>query len=75
MNASIYVYSVQALLNKEEKTFFNNGCDVVIMKDTAVLDIDSEEDFQLMQVVAKYLFETDKEFGLIYEAAKEFLSI
>ena len=45
------------------------------MKDTAVLDIDSEEDFQLMQVVAKYLFETDKEFGLIYEAAKEFLSI
>lgn len=57
MNASIYVYSPDALRNKEHSTFFNSGCDAIVMKDTGILDIDSEEDYELMQVVAKYLFE------------------
>lgn len=68
MNASIYVYSVTALNNKPHNSFFNDNCDAIIMKDTGVLDIDSEEDFQLMQVIAKYLFGKDPAFEELYKA-------
>ena len=70
MNASIYVYSVFALKNKESKKFFNDKCDAILMKDTGVLDIDSEEDFELMQVIAQYLFNNLEEFRNMYEKAK-----
>ena len=36
------------------------------MKDTGILDIDSEEDYELMQVVAKYLFEKYDGYGEVY---------
>ena len=62
MNASIYAYSPDALRNKEHATFFNSGCDAVVMVDTGILDIDSEEDYELMQVIAKYLFENNEAF-------------
>lgn len=71
MNASIYAYSVNALKNKDSKTFFNDNCDAILMKDTGVLDIDSEEDFQVMQVVAEYLYKNDKKFKEIYEKVSE----
>ncbi len=70
MNASIYAYSTQALRTKEQDTFFNSGCDAVLMADTGILDIDSEEDYELMQVVAKYLFEKKDEYKEIFELAK-----
>lgn len=69
MNASIYAYSVDALNNKPHSVFFNDKCDAIVMKDTAVLDIDSEEDYQLMQVIAKHIFETDEEFNEVREVA------
>lgn len=69
MNASIYAYSVEALREKEAKIFFNNKCDAIVMRDTGILDIDSEEDFQLMQVIARYLFDTDDEYMGLYKAA------
>ena len=62
MNASIYAYSPDALRNKEHATFFNSNCDAVVMKDTGILDIDSEEDYELMQVIAKYLYESEDAF-------------
>ena len=62
MNASIYAYSPEALRNKEHATFFNSNCDAVVMKDTGILDIDSEEDYEIMQVIAKYLYENDEAF-------------
>lgn len=72
MNASIYVYDINALMNKEPKIFFNDKCDVIVMKDTGILDIDSEEDFYLMQVIAGYLFENDERFGQIKEHVNSF---
>lgn len=69
MNASIYVYSPKALREKEHSIFFNSNCDAVIMKDTGILDIDSEEDYELMQVIAKYLFEQDVLFKETYNKA------
>lgn len=62
MNASIYAYSPDALRNKEHTTFFNSGCDAIVMSDTGILDIDSEEDYELMQVIAKYMFENNEAF-------------
>ena len=37
--------------------------------DTAILDIDSEEDFELMQVLCQYLFKNRPEFAEMYAAA------
>ena len=71
MNASIYAYSPDALRIKEHATFFNSNCYAVIMKDTGILDIDSEEDYELMQVVAKYLFEKYKEYGEVFKQVQE----
>lgn len=71
MNASIYAYSVAALKSKEPKVFFNDKCGMILMKDTGILDIDSEEDFQLMQAVGQYLFKSDNRFGDIYCKAKK----
>lgn len=74
MNASIYAYSPDALRNKEQATFFNSNCDAVVMKDTGILDIDSEEDYELMQVIAKYLYGTEaayKEVKTMVERWKE----
>ena len=70
MNASIYAYSPDSLKNKTQSTFFNSGCDAVVMADTGILDIDSEEDYELMQVVAKYLFEKNEMFKEIYMEIK-----
>lgn len=70
MNASIYAYSVAALKNKKPDIFFNNKCDAILMKDTGILDIDSEEDFQLMQVIADYLFFNKEAYKQVYDKVK-----
>ena len=36
------------------------------MFDTGVLDLDHENDLFLMEVIAKYLFENNEEFGEVY---------
>ncbi|MBQ8969999.1 MAG: acylneuraminate cytidylyltransferase family protein [Lachnospiraceae bacterium] len=66
------VYDMNASLDAYRPDFIKNGGDfdegyeaIIEMEDTAVLDIDSEEDFRLMGVVAKYLFENDPSFGEI----------
>jgi CMP-N,N'-diacetyllegionaminic acid synthase len=59
MNASIYCYKRNALLNILKKSPFDGIFDIILMKDTAVLDIDSEEDFELMQILASYFFKEE----------------
>ena len=67
MNASIYAYSPDALMYKDHATFFNDRADAIIMKDTGILDIDSEEDYELISVIAKYFVENDDEYGTVFE--------
>ena len=69
-NASIYAYSVRALREKDDMLFFNDRTDAVFMKDTAVLDIDSEEDFQLMEVIAEYFYRKYPEYEEVKEMTK-----
>ncbi|MEM1484893.1 acylneuraminate cytidylyltransferase family protein [Oscillospiraceae bacterium PP1C4] len=54
MNASIYAYDREYLAHSSENK--TPLCDIVEMMDTGILDIDSEADFELMGVIAEYLF-------------------
>lgn len=69
MNASIYAYSPDILKNKSSVGFFNSNCYFIVMKDTAVLDIDSEEDFEMLQVLAEYFFANNTDFCSVNEIA------
>ena len=63
MNASLYAYRPEHLKNGGG---FNNGYHSIIeMFDTAVLDLDHEHDFELMEVIAEYLYKTYPQFGEI----------
>lgn len=56
MNASIYCYRRESLLHKIERSVFDGTPDVFLMEDTVVLDIDSEEDFALMEILGRHFF-------------------
>ncbi len=60
MNASMYAYKPSFLMSK--KALFEGKCDAIKMMDTAVLDLDHEIDFELMSVIAKYLYDTYSDF-------------
>lgn len=63
MNASLYAYEPQYLKTGNE--IFEGHCEIIHMYDTAILDLDHESDFELMQVIAGYLFEKKASFGEI----------
>lgn len=65
MNASIYAYDGEYLINSTSDKLFDGRCSAVVMKDTAVLDIDSEEDFELMEWLARYFVEKDVDFRMV----------
>ncbi len=65
MNASLYAYQPDFLLSGKH---FNEGKqDVIFMDDTGILDLDKEEDFGLMEAVAKHLFTSNIEYGAIHQ--------
>jgi len=57
MNASIYVYARNYLLDMRAE---NRYALVWKMQDSVVLDIDSEEDFEMMELLAKYYWQKGK---------------
>ena len=61
MNASMYAYSPEFLTSGKE--IFEGKADIIKMMDTAVLDIDHENDFELMEVIAKYLYDKNEKFA------------
>lgn len=65
MNASLYAYRPDYL--KSRKGVLDGHCGVIKMYDTAILDLDYEDDFELMEVIARYLFETNEDFKEVYE--------
>lgn len=71
MNASMYAYNPEFL--KSEKRMFDVKCGITKMMDTGILDLDHENDFELMQVIAEYLFDRKEEFGMIKENVKNIL--
>lgn len=70
MNASLYAYSPDFL--RSGKNMFEARRGIIEMMDTGVLDLDHEHDFELMQVVAKYLFSEVEEFKGMYKAVNNY---
>ncbi len=64
MNASMYAYSPSFL--KSGKGIFQGKCEVIKMMDTAVLDIDNENDFEFMEVIADYLVKKNRNFKRVW---------
>lgn len=71
MNASLYAYSPTFL--DSGKDLFEGKCDIIKMMDTAVLDLDHSNDYELMQVIANYLFTKYKEYNNIRDNIKQIL--
>lgn len=71
MNASIYAYSPKFLGGKIEKTILDYNCGISVMPDYLVLDIDSEEDFQMMQYLHEYYCKEDGQLNTVYKIAEK----
>jgi CMP-N,N'-diacetyllegionaminic acid synthase len=69
MNASIYCFKRDSLIERLKDSVFDGVCDIILMKDTAVLDIDSEEDFELMSILGEYFLREE------YKEIKKYLKI
>lgn len=65
VNASIYVYRRAFLAGNTSGILWDGKIQVSLMLDTGVLDIDSEEDFLLMEVIARHLYATRPEFAAV----------
>lgn len=65
MNASIYVYKRDSIINKLKSAVFDGNCGIYTMKDTYVLDIDSEDDFEIMELLAKEYYFKQSSYNLI----------
>ena len=64
MNASLYAYSPKFLLTN--KNILDGNSEVIIMMDTAVLDLDKYIDKIYMELLSKYLFESNDDFSEVY---------
>lgn len=65
MNASIYAFKPEFLLSG--KGILDGYCECVEMYDTAVLDLDNENDFELMEVIAGHIYSSNMDYGVIKE--------
>ena len=65
MNASIYAYRPEYL--KLNKGILDGYCEIVEMYDTGILDLDHENDFELMEVIANYLVREKAGFKEVYD--------
>ena len=70
LNASIYAYSPAFLDETINHTILDYACGISMMPDYLVLDIDSEEDFEMMQYLHRYYCRKDKELEEGYLTAK-----
>ncbi len=65
MNASIYAYKPEHL--RTGKGVLDGYCEMVEMYDTGILDLDHENDFELMEVIAQYLFTKNDGLREVFE--------
>jgi CMP-N,N'-diacetyllegionaminic acid synthase len=71
-NASVYCYR-PSYLKDSDGIFLNARLVGSFMEDTGILDIDSSRDFELMELIAGYLYETTVEYGEIRANIKNIL--
>lgn len=64
MNASLYAYKPEYL--RTGKGVLDGYVECIEMYDTGILDLDHENDFELMEVIAKYLFLHNQYMACVY---------
>ena len=65
LNASIYVFKRDFLAGNHTGILWDGKIGISTMMDTGILDIDSEADYLLMEVIAEHLFEHYPEFAAV----------
>ncbi len=71
INASIYVFERDFLAHNTTGFVWDGKCGMYEMMDTGVIDIDSEEDYLLMQAIAEHLYKTNADFRVVQDAIKD----
>ena len=71
LNASIYVFSRDFLAENKTGILWDGKCDVFEMFDTGILDIDSEEDYQMMEIIGSHLYKNDASFGAVRDQIRK----
>ncbi len=66
MNASIYIYNNDFLLDEKNYSPLQKKFVVFEMMDTGIIDIDDNEDFEMMELIAKYLKENKDDYKIIF---------
>lgn len=69
MNASLYAYDPDYL--KRSSSVLEGYCEIIKMEDTGILDLDRAADFELMEVIAGYLFKKKSGFAEVYNYMRE----
>lgn len=69
LNASIYVYNPAFLSKEIDRPILSYRFDISVMPDFRVLDIDSEDDYRMMEVLFKYYIDTDLQIMELYKTA------
>ena len=70
LNASMYAYTPEFLAGTIGHTILDYRCGISVMPDFLVLDIDSEEDFEMMQYLHSFYCKKDSGLKEVYELAK-----
>ncbi len=65
LNASIYVFRRDFLVSNRTGILWDGKIGISEMMDTGILDIDSEEDFRLMEVIARHLYDNYPDFAAV----------
>ncbi len=73
LNASIYAYRPSFLDTDFSDSILDHRCGISIMKDYLVLDIDSEEDFQMMETLHRHYIKHEDGIREVFEYAKKFV--
>ncbi len=70
INASIYVFETDFLRQRDTDFVWDGACGLYEMMDTGILDIDSEEDFRLLEVIGTHLYENEPGFKAVRDAIR-----
>ena len=70
MNASIYVYRREFLIEKDPQKVLDGKAACFEMIDTAVLDIDSEHDLELILMLSKFFYESNEAMRKVKDTAE-----
>ena len=70
LNASIYVFKRSFLLENQTGFLWDGTFGMYQMFDTGIIDIDSEEDYLLMEAIARHLYAADPAFGQVRAAVR-----